>query len=317
MTIAHRIRQTTLKGATEVSGIGVHSGLPVTMRLRPAANDTGVVFIAKHGDGKRISASFRNVNATELCTAVGVPGASVATIEHLMAALSALGVDNVIVEIDGPEVPIMDGSSAPFVDAIDHVGIARLEAPLRYLRVLKTVRVEDGEAFTEFSPHDGRRVEVEINFANPIIGLQTFSCDVEPSAFRKEICAARTFGFLSDVERLTSRGLARGASLENAVVLGDSEVLNPEGLRWADEFVRHKLLDAIGDISLAGMPILGRYRSRRGGHRLNFMAVQALLADESAWEVFQAPTPRQGVRAERLKGGLAPSLGVAFAPEVS
>ncbi len=317
MTIAHRIRQTTLKGAAAISGIGVHSARPVTVTLRPAEADSGVVFVALHGECKRIPANFRHVNATELCTAVGAPGASVATIEHLMSALSALGVDNVVVEVDGPEMPIMDGSAAPFVDLIDSVGVARLDAPVRYIRVMKTVRVEDGAAYTEFAPFDGRRVEVEIDFATPLIGRQRFVSDIEGAAFRQDVCAARTFGFLADVEKLTARGLARGASLDNAVVIGDDAVLNPEGLRWADEFVRHKLLDAIGDIALAGLPILGRYRSFRGGHRMNFMAVQALLADEAAWEIFEVSSARRENVAERRVGGLAPSLGVAFAPEAS
>ncbi|MEX2147888.1 MAG: UDP-3-O-acyl-N-acetylglucosamine deacetylase, partial [Candidatus Rokuibacteriota bacterium] len=177
-----------------------------------------------------------------------MPGATVATVEHLLAALSALGVDNAAVEIDGPEVPIMDGSAGAFIDAVDEAGVERLDAPLRYIRVDQPVRVEDGESSAEFIPHNGRRVEVEIDFANPLVGKQKYAVDVDSGSFRSDIARARTFGFLSDVEQMWARGLARGASLENAVVIGDDRVINPEGLRFSDEFVRHKVLDAIGDL---------------------------------------------------------------------
>ncbi len=316
MTIAHRVRQTTLRSAATLSGIGVHSGREVSLTLHPAEADTGVTFIAANGSTHRIPANVRHVSATELCTAVAVPGASVATVEHLMAALSALGIDNATVEIDGPEVPIMDGSAAPFVDAVDQAGVERLDAPLRYIRVLQPIGVEDGSSFAEFTPHNGRRIEVEIDFTNPLVGRQKFACDVDSASFRQDIGRARTFGFLADVEKMLARGLGRGASLENAVVVGDDRVLNPEGLRWSDEFVRHKLLDAIGDLALAGLPILGSYRSYRGGHRLNVMALQALLSDETAWEVYEVPAPRREAVSEARPMGLG-AFGVAFAPEAS
>jgi UDP-3-O-[3-hydroxymyristoyl] N-acetylglucosamine deacetylase len=296
-----------------VSGIGVHSGHDVSVTLHPAAADAGVTFYHSDGNGARdraIPATFRHVAATDLCTAVGVPGATVATVEHLLAALSALGVDNAAVEIDGSEVPIMDGSAGAFIDAVDEAGVERLDAPLRYIKVEKPVRVEDGESLAEFTPYNGRRVEVEIDFASPLIGKQKYAVDVDGGTFRRDIARARTFGFLCDVERMWARGLARGASLENAVVIGEDRVINPEGLRFSDEFVRHKVLDAIGDLALAGLPILGRYRSRRGGHRLNIMALQALLDREDAWTVIEAPQPRPETAHAELPAGVALAYGM-------
>lgn len=311
MTVVQRKRQTTLRRGATVSGIGVHSGREVSLTLHPAEADTGVTFLrtGTDGSGHSIPASFRNVSATELCTAVGVPGATVATVEHLMAALSALGIDNAAVEIDGPEVPIMDGSAASFIEAVDRAGVERLDAPLRYIKVLKPIRVEDGAAYAEFLPHHSRRIEVEIDFANPLIGRQQFGVDIDGGSFRNEVARARTFGFLCDVEKLWARGLALGASLENAVVVGEDRVMNPEGLRYADEFVRHKVLDAIGDLALAGPPILGRYRSYRGGHRLNIMALQALIAREDAWEMVEAPTRREPSHHADLPAGVAVAYG--------
>lgn len=306
--------QTTLRRSIGVSGIGVHTGSAVTLTLHPAEADTGVCFHRIIGDHVReIPADYRHVDATELCTSIGVGGASVTTIEHLMAALSALAIDNVIVEIDGPEVPVMDGSAGRFVDAIDQVGVAVLAAPRRYIRVLKPIRVEIGEGFGEFRPYEGTRLEVEIDFAVPPVGRQTYVSDIGGERFRSEIARARTFGFLADVEGLWARGFALGASLDNAIVIADDRILNPEGLRFADEFVRHKALDAIGDIALAGAPILGCYRSFKGGHRLNIAAVAALLADETAHEVIEPPVRREAGHVDLPAG-----VGVAvYSPDVS
>jgi UDP-3-O-[3-hydroxymyristoyl] N-acetylglucosamine deacetylase len=251
------------------------------------------------------------VSATDLCTAVGVQGVSVATIEHLMAALRALDVDNVLVEIDGPEVPVMDGSAEAFLDAVDQAGIQTLAAPRRYVKVLKPVRIEIDGSSAEFLPYDGTRIEVEIDFANPLIGRQVFAADMNADVFRKDIARARTFGFLADVERLWARGFALGASLDNAVVIGEDRVINPEGLRYEDEFVRHKALDAVGDIALAAGPILGCYRSYRGGHRLNVQALEALFADSDAWTYAEIPARRETGHAEL---GLS---AAAFGPDVS
>jgi UDP-3-O-[3-hydroxymyristoyl] N-acetylglucosamine deacetylase len=315
MTGVRRGRQTTLRRDATVSGVGVHCGREVSVTIRPAEANTGVTFFCTSRDDGRerqIPATVRYVSATDLCTAVGVPGATIATIEHLMAALSALGVDNATVEVDGPEVPIMDGSAGPFIEAVDQAGVDRLDAALRYIKVAKPVRVEDGSSWAEFTPHGGRRIEVEIDFDNPLVGRQQFAADVDGGNFRHEVGRARTFGFLCEVERLWARGLARGASLENAVVVGEDRVINPEGLRFGDEFVRHKVLDAVGDLALAGVPILGRYRSYRGGHRLNVMALRELFARRDAWTMVEAPTRRESSHAE-----LSPGLAVAYGFDAS
>lgn len=307
-------RQTTLRRPATVSGVGVHSGRAVSLTLHPAEEGSGIWFCRTDSDGthdNEVLASFQNVSATDFCTAVGMNGATVATVEHLMAALSALGVDNATIEIDGPEVPVMDGAASAFVAAVEQAGIATLEAPRKYIKVLKPVSVRLGESHAEFRPHDRMRIEVEIDFANALIGRQSFAADVDAAVFRREIARARTFGFLADVEKLWERGLALGASLDNSVVIGDDRIINPEGLRYPDEFVRHKALDAVGDLALAGAPILGLYRSYRGGHGLNLAAVKALIADESAWTFVEAhPEPR------REAAGAVPAGAVAaFSPD--
>jgi UDP-3-O-[3-hydroxymyristoyl] N-acetylglucosamine deacetylase len=288
--------QTTLRRRATISGKGVHSGSPVTLTLNPAEADSGIVFVRTgvNGDPRReLQATARAVTATQLATVLGdESGVFVSTVEHVMAALCGLGVDNCIVEIDGPEAPIMDGSAAPFVAAIDEAGVVTLPAARRYFKVLKPVRVVRDGAWGEIRPHDrGFRVGAEIDFDHPLIGRQSFTVDVEPGIFRREIARARTFGFLRDVAKLWSAGYALGASMENTVVLTDERVLNPEGLRFADEFVRHKVLDAIGDLALAGAPILGAYHSVRGGHKLNHAVLAALLADTTAWTVVEERTP--------------------------
>jgi UDP-3-O-[3-hydroxymyristoyl] N-acetylglucosamine deacetylase len=306
-------KQVTLRDRTELTGIGVHSGAPVRITLHPADNDNGVTFLRTGLDGGRerlIPARHSVVSATELCTIIGdTDTGSVATIEHLLSALAGLGVDNVLVEIDGPEVPIMDGSAAPFVDAIDRVGLVRQSAGRRFVKVLKPVRVEQNGAFAELRPFArGFRLDIEIDFDTPIIGRQKKSIDLDPVVFRRDIARARTFGFMRDVERLWKAGLALGASLENTVALGEDKVINPEGLRFADEFVRHKTLDAIGDLSLAGAPLLAHYRSYRGGHRMNVAVLQALFADRTAYTVVDAPR-REPVHGDL--GALAPAMAYA------
>ena len=303
-----------------VSGIGVHSGRDVSVTLHPAEANAGVTFLRTDvaaGRDREIPAKFTHVNATDLCTSVGAPGAAVATIEHLMAALSALDVDNVMIEIDGPEVPVMDGSAGAFIAAVDQAGVAGLDAPRRYIRILKPVRIEVGDSFAEFTPYNGRRIEVEIDFKNPLVGRQKFAANIDSECFRRDIARARTFGFLAEVEQLWARGFALGASLENAVVIGDDRVINPEGLRFSDEFARHKVLDAVGDLALAGAPILGRYRSYRGGHRLNFKALEALFADSDAWVMTEAPARRDAARVDAAAGA-APALhAAAYGPGAS
>jgi UDP-3-O-[3-hydroxymyristoyl] N-acetylglucosamine deacetylase len=294
-------RQTTLASEISLTGTGVHGGAPVSISLCPADGDTGLRFHISNGeaDGIEIAADQQWVTGVTLCTVLGDGnGASVATVEHLLAALRGLGVDNALIEIDSPEVPIMDGSAAPFVEAIDEVGLTELDAPRRFLKVLKPVCVEDGGAVGELTPHNGFRLDVEIGFETQLIGTQKIEIDVNPGSFRRELARARTFGFMKDVERLWAAGLALGASLENTVAIGDDRIINREGLRFADEFVRHKALDAVGDLALAGAPILGAYRSRRGGHRLNALVLKALFADPDAWTMVEAPRYREVRHAE-------------------
>jgi UDP-3-O-[3-hydroxymyristoyl] N-acetylglucosamine deacetylase len=243
----------------------------------------------------------------------------VSTAEHVLAALRGIGVDNATIEIDGPEVPIMDGSAAAFVAAIDQAGIVAQSAPRRFIQVLKTVKVAMGQCFGELRPYaSGFRAEVEIDFANPVIGRQSYSLDVSPEGFRREISRARTFGFMNDVARLWSQGFSLGASFENSMVFDDERLLNPEGLRYADECVRHKTLDAIGDLALAGKPLLGAYRSFRGGHKLNHAVLTALLADRTAWRLVDGETARRTRNvAEAGRGMVGGMVAPAYGPNVS
>src|ERR1700734_3341747 len=294
--------QTTLRSDATVAGIGVHSGSPVTLTLHPAEANSGIVFLRPGPDGQRdreLVADYRSVTATE----------------HVLAALHGLGVDNVVVEVDGPEVPIMDGSAEPFVAAIDQAGIATLAAPRRYIKVLKPVQVGKNGCSGELRPYArGLRIETEIEFDHPQIGCQTFATDVEPDTFRRELARARTFGFMRDVAKLWSAGYALGASFENTVVVAENRVLNAEGVRFHDEFVRHKAVDAIGDLALAGAPLIGCYRSVRGGHKLNHAVLCALMADRSAWTYVEMPEMVRRTRGHAEVTGLAaPNYG----PEVS
>jgi UDP-3-O-[3-hydroxymyristoyl] N-acetylglucosamine deacetylase len=312
-------RQTTLQDRVTVAGVGVHSGRPATVTLLPAEPNTGIVLLRSGPDGhpdRELSAHFRSVTATEFATVLGDEnGPAVSTTEHILAALRALGVDNAVIEIDGPEIPIMDGSAAPFVVAIDQAGIVTLPASRRYIRVLKPVRVVKGDSYGELRPYlRGFRVETEIEFDHPLIGRQTVAVDVEPDLFRRELARARTFGFMSDVEKLWSAGYALGASLENTVVVAKNRVLNPEGVRFSDEFVRHKAVDAIGDLALSGAPLIGAYRSVRGGHKLNHAVLLALMADRSAWTYVEMPESRRRRGYADIAAGFAIP---AYGPEVS
>src|SRR3954471_2985061 len=279
-------RQTTLRSQATVTGVGVHSGEPVSLTLGPAPVDAGYIFVRTGLDGadREIQATAKSVIATEFATVLGDrEGPLVSTAEHVLAALRGMDIDNATIEVDGPEVPIMDGSSAAFVAAIDQAGIVTQSAARRFIQVLKPVQVALGDSFGELRPYaNGFRAEVEIDFANPVIGRQNYSLDLNPESFRREISRARTFGCMNDVARLWSAGFARGASFENTVVLDENRLLNAEGLRFADECARHKALDAVGDLTLAGLPLLGAYRSVRGGHKLNHAVLTALLADRSA-----------------------------------
>jgi UDP-3-O-[3-hydroxymyristoyl] N-acetylglucosamine deacetylase len=311
--------QTTLAERVVLTGSGVHSNAPVRLILHPADADSGIVFLRTglaNGRERHIEARWSKVSMTELCTVIGdASQATVATIEHLLAALAGLGVDNCLVEVDGPEVPIMDGSAGYFVEAIDQAGVRTLKARRRYIKILKPVRVENGRAYSELRPFDqGFRLEVEIDFKQAVIGRQKRVFDLDPQVFRRDIARARTFGFIQDVERLWKAGFALGSSLENTVALDGDRILNPEGLRYADEFVRHKTLDAVGDLALAGAPILGHYRSYCSGHKMNVAVVEALFADRSNYEMIEiAPaTRREGVRAD-----LGFAVSPAYAPDVN
>lgn len=283
--MAGKIAQRTLKNRIKCSGIGLHSGAKVQMVLNPAAPDTGVVFRRVDLPGKPlVRARHDQVTDLRMCTTVAAgEGVSIGTVEHLLAALAGMGVDNVLVDIDGPEVPVMDGSSAPFVFLIECADVIEQVAPRKYLKVLKPVHVRDGAAAASLLPGEGFVIDFEIEFANKIIGRQTAEFQLEPGRFKADIARARTFGFVQEVEQLRAMGLARGGSLENAVVLGHDRILNDDGLRYEDEFVRHKILDALGDLYLAGAPIIGRYHGVRSGHALNNRLLKALFADETAY----------------------------------
>ena len=315
-------KQTTLCDEASVSGIGVHSGSPVTLTLHPADAGAGIVFLRTGLPGRsdcEIRADVRAVTATEFATVLGDDdGPLCATAEHVLAALAGLGVDNAVVEVDGPEVPIMDGSAEAFVAAIDHAGIRSLDAPRRFLKVLKPVRVTQGRSVGEILPNSrGLRLEVDIDFDHPMIGRQRCALDLSPASFRRELARARTFGFMRDVAKLWNQGYALGASFENTLVVSETRVLNADGVRYRDEFVRHKALDAVGDLALAGLPLLATYRSVRGGHTLNHAILSALMADQSAWAIVEATAP--AVPAPRRVRGHAEvaTPAPAYAPDVS
>jgi len=309
--------QTTLRDRAVIQGVGVHSAAPAQVVLHPAHVDSGIAFLRTGLPGGRerlLQAKRAHVTHTSLCTTIGdAAGASISTVEHLLAALSGLRIDNVLVEIDGPETPIMDGSAVDFVRAIDSVGVVQQPRSRRYLKIVKPVRVDHEGGFAELLPAEsGFRLDVEIDFKSAAIGRQRRVFDLDPATFRREIARARTFGFVRDVQALWRAGYALGSSLENSVAIDGDAILNPEGLRYADEFVRHKALDAVGDLSLAGAPIVGLYRTYRPGHKLNAMALEALFASRSGYEFLEAQTAPAAIRA-RAGGAHVPAGAVAFA----
>lgn len=280
--------QQTLTNKITLTGVGLHSGADVAMTLRPAPVDSGIVFIRSDVTDKNnmIPARWDHVVDTRLCTVIGnEDGVTVGTVEHLMAALRGCGVDNAIIELDGPEVPIMDGSSEPFVKAIDRAGTEEQVLPRRAIKILKEVTVQDGDKFAMLKPGIGCVFTGQIDFEHPAIGVQKREIRLLNGNFRHDLADARTFGFLHEVEALRKSGLALGGSLDNAIVLDRDGVMNDSGLRYHDEFVRHKLLDAIGDLYLAGGQILGVYESHKAGHALNNALLRALFADDSAWTI--------------------------------
>jgi UDP-3-O-[3-hydroxymyristoyl] N-acetylglucosamine deacetylase len=282
------LRQRTLKAIVAASGVGLHTGRKVRIAMRPAGIDTGIVFRRMDlAAAIEIPARAELVGETRLSSCLVRDGAKVYTVEHLMSALGGLGVDNAYIDIDGPEVPIMDGSAAPFVLLLQQAGIEQQAAPKRFLRVLKCIEVSDGDKWARIEPHEGYRLSFSIDFRHPVIdrSTQSVTVDFAETSYLKEIARARTFGFMQDVENLRENGLALGGGLDNAVVLDEYRVLNSEGLRFADEFIRHKLLDAVGDLYLLGKPLLGAFSAHKSGHGLNNRLLRALLADRSATQI--------------------------------
>jgi UDP-3-O-[3-hydroxymyristoyl] N-acetylglucosamine deacetylase len=278
--------QHTLRGPAECSGVGVHSGEKVTLRLLPAPENTGIVFIRTDlvNGARMIAARWDNVVDTRLCTVIGnAHGTRIATIEHLMAALHAAGIDNAFIEIDGAEVPVMDGSSDPFVFLIEMAGIVQQDAPRKVIEVLAPIEIVAEGKHARLTPAPESRFSFEIDFGQSPISRQRYDFTLSPDGFKSEIGRARTFGFFEEVEQLRELGFARGGSLDNAIVIKDDQVMNEDGLRYANEFVRHKLLDAVGDLSLAGAVISGHFEGYCSGHALNNQLLRAMFADKSAW----------------------------------
>ncbi|HYH17385.1 MAG TPA: UDP-3-O-acyl-N-acetylglucosamine deacetylase [Azospirillum sp.] len=291
--ISNGLFQRTLKRTVRSSGIGLHSGSTVSVTIAPAAADSGITFVRTdlRGRAAEIRASWDKVVDTRLCTVIGnADGATIGTIEHLMAALAGCGIDNAVIGIDAAEVPVMDGSAAPWVEMFERAGIAEQTAPRRAIRVLKPVTVGDGVKSATLTPDESQTFSFEIDFDSAVIHHKVGSVDLSTDSFRDEISQARTFGFLHEVDAMRNAGLARGGSLDNAVVVDKEQnrILNAEGLRFEDEFVRHKILDAIGDLYLAGGPIIGHFHGVRSGHALNNQLLRALFADRGAW-CYDAP----------------------------
>jgi UDP-3-O-[3-hydroxymyristoyl] N-acetylglucosamine deacetylase len=281
------LHQHTLAAPALCVGIGLHSGQRVRLMVRPAPVNTGLVFFRTDlTENNRVPVSAETVVQARLCTVIGNDaGVTVATIEHLLAALAALDIDNAIIELDGPEVPIMDGSALPFVQILDRAGRRRQEAERQYIEILDTVEVIDGDKIARLSPSDTFEVAFEIAFSSSVIGRQRVDLVLDETSFRQQLADCRTFGFLHEVEALRAVGLARGGSLENAVVIDGDRVLNPEGLRRPDEFVRHKALDAVGDLYVLGAPMIGRFEGVYAGHALNNQVARALLARPEAYRM--------------------------------
>ena len=281
------IKQRTPRKVIQATGVGLHSGEKVLMTLRPAPMNTGIIFRRVDLDPVvEIPARYDSVGDTMLCTSLNQNGIKVATVEHLMSALAGLGIDNAYIDVNAPELPIMDGSAAPFVFLIQSAGIREQNAARRFIRILKTIRVEDGDKYAEFTPHNGFKVSFTIDFKHPVFNdkPQSACFDFTTSSYVKEVCRARTFGFLSDYEKLRECELVKGGSLDNAIVVDDYRVLNEDGLRFDSEFVSHKVLDAIGDLYLLGSGLIGAFEGYKSGHEMNNKLLRALMANQEAWE---------------------------------
>ncbi len=281
------VKQRTLKTMVQATGVGLHTGEKVYLTLRPAAVDTGIVFrrldLAHPAD---IRAEAHAVHDTRLSTCLEGNGQRIATVEHLMSALAGLGIDNAIVELSSSELPIMDGSAGTFIFLLQSAGLVEQSAAKKFMRIKKVVEVKDGDKWVRFEPYNGYKLNFTINFAHPVFAntKQTVTVDLGEHSYIKEVSRARTFGFMQDVENMRAQGLALGGNLDNAIVMDEYRVINPDGLRFDDEFVKHKVLDAIGDLYLLGHPLIGAFSGYKSGHALNNALCRALLADESAWE---------------------------------
>ncbi|MBF0622322.1 MAG: UDP-3-O-acyl-N-acetylglucosamine deacetylase [Magnetococcales bacterium] len=286
--------QKTLKNTIRCTGIGLHGGDKIYLSLRPAPENTGIVFHRTDRDGALIPAKVSNVADTSLCTTLAnSDGVKVSTVEHLLAAFAGLGVDNAYVDLDGAEVPIMDGSAAPFVFLIQCAGIVDQNVAKKWIRITKPVEVNHEGKRAAFYPDNHFSVSLKIDFNHPLVSEQKIELDVTETSFIKEVSRARTFGFLKDLEMLQSRGLARGGSLDNAIVIDDFRIRNEGGLRYEDEFVRHKIMDAIGDLYLLGHPVIGRFEGERTGHAMNNLLLRQLMVQEDAWEFSEGEMANQ------------------------
>jgi len=288
------VGQRTLKNSIRATGVGLHTGKKVLMTLRPAPPDSGIVFRRTDlAEPVEIRARAENVGETTLGTTLVKGDARVSTVEHLLSACAGLGIDNLTVEVSAPEVPIMDGSAGPFVFLLQSAGIEEQRVAKKFIRVRKRIRVEEDDKWAQFDPFDGFKVNFEIEFNHPIFKRrsQKASMDFSTTSFLKEVSRARTFGFIRDIETLRAQSLALGGSLDNSIVLDDFRVLNEDGLRYEDEFVKHKILDAIGDLYLLGHSLIGEFSGHKSGHRLNNKLLRALLADRAAWEEVEFASP--------------------------
>ena len=282
------IRQRTLKNIIRATGVGLHTGEKVYLTLRPAPVDTGIIFQRVDLDPVvTVPARPENVSDTRLSTTLEKDGVKISTVEHLMSAFAGLGIDNAYVELSAPEVPIMDGSAGPFVFLLQSAGILEQESPKQFMRIKKSLTVEDGDKWVTFKPFNGFKVSFAIDFDHPILqnSVQNASVDFSTTSFVKEVSRARTFGFMDDLEALRNAGLAQGGSFDNAIVMDSFHILNDDGLRYEDEFVKHKVLDAIGDLYLLGYPLIGEFSAHKSGHELNNKLLRKLIATTSAWEL--------------------------------
>lgn len=291
------IKQRTIKHAVQETGIGLHKGEKVSMTLRPAPANTGIVFrridLEPFVD---IPAKADAVGDTVLCTCLSnEDGVSIYTVEHLSSALAGLGIDNIIVEVDSNELPIMDGSASPFIFLLQSAGIEELNAPKKFIRIIKPIRVEEGEKWAEFHPYDGFKIDFRIEFDHPVISQtrQHIVMDFNASSYVNEVSRARTFGFMRDLEYMNANNLALGGSMQNAVALDEYRVLNPEGLRYDDEFLMHKILDAVGDLYLGAHSIVGEFKAFKSGHGLNNKLLNAMLKDTTCWEYVSYDSPEE------------------------